>query len=176
MSTTTSRHAPLDEVAALARPVVAGVIWATLATVGPDGRPRTRNVHPVLRWDDPPTGWITSRPTALRRRHLAACPFVSLGYWSPAHDVVAVDCHAEWVDRNGLEVAWESIRAEPGPAGFDPATIWPDGPSSPTFAVIRLRAHRVRVSLALDAARGDPAAIWSVPSSGPATGAGTVRP
>jgi hypothetical protein len=46
----------LAEVAAVARPIVERVVWATIATVGPDGRPRTRLMHPVWWWDGPTSG------------------------------------------------------------------------------------------------------------------------
>ncbi|HJR25860.1 MAG TPA: hypothetical protein VJ804_10320 [Acidimicrobiales bacterium] len=55
---------------AAARPVIEAVVWCTMATVGPDGAPRTRLVHPIWDWDLG-IGWATSRGTPLRRRHLA---------------------------------------------------------------------------------------------------------
>lgn len=74
------------------------VVWCTLATVDRRGRPRSRLVHPI--WeptDDGLVGWFTSRPTPLRRAHLAANPSVSCSYWDPAHDVAVAECRAEWV-------------------------------------------------------------------------------
>jgi hypothetical protein len=54
------------------------VVWCNLATVDRRGRPRSRLVHPIWeRTGDGLTGWIASRPTPLRRAHLAATPFVS---------------------------------------------------------------------------------------------------
>ncbi len=164
MALTTTRRADLEEVVALARPVVEDVVWSTLASVGPDGRPRTRIVHPVLRWDGGPSGWITSRPSDLRRRHLRTSASVSLLWWSPAQDVVTVDGDADWLPDDERDAAWAAIAATPPPTGFDPATIWPEGPSSASFAVIALRARRIRVSLAADAGRGLPAAMWSAPA------------
>jgi hypothetical protein len=166
MALTSSATASLADVVGPAAQIATDVVWATLATVGPDGIPRTRVVHPVLRWVAPvPEGWVTSRPTALRRRHLAACPWVSLTWWSPAQDVLTVDCHAEWVPDAELAEVWTAIAATPEPVGFDPASIWPDGPRG-GFAAIALRAHRVRVALAADAAAGRPALLWSEPGSG----------
>jgi hypothetical protein len=163
MALTTSTPAALDQLSNEAERIASEVVWATMATVGPDGVPRTRVVHPVLRWDDAPHGWVTSRPTALRRRHLAASPWVSLTWWSPAQDVLTVDCHAAWVPDAELAGVWERIAATPEPVGFDPATIWPDGPGS-GFAAISLRAHRVRVAPASDAAAGRPARLWTEPA------------
>ena len=167
MSTSSSSAAEISELAA---PVVRDVVWATMATVGPDGRPRSRIVHPVLTWDDGPKGWITSRPTALRRRHLAATPWVSLSYWSPAHDCVHIDAAADWVPAEELASVWESIRSVPEPVGFDPASIWPDGPTSSSFAVIALRPHRIRVALATSMAAGAPAPLWTDPDMTATTG------
>ncbi|UDY34189.1 pyridoxamine 5'-phosphate oxidase family protein [Dermatobacter hominis] len=164
MALTTSSAATLDDVATHAERIAADVVWATMATVGPDGVPRTRVVHPVLRWDDgAPRGWVTSRPTALRRRHLSASPWVSLTWWSPAQDVLTVDCHAAWVADDEVVDVWDRIASTPEPVGFDPATIWPDGPGS-GFAAIALRAHRVRVAPVADAAAGRPALLWTEPA------------
>ncbi len=166
MSLTTSVAAPLSDVSDDAARIAADVVWATMATVGPDGAPRTRVVHPVLRWDDGvPHGWVTSRPTALRRRHLRASPLVSLTWWSPAQDVLTVDCRAAWVPDEQLEHVWDAIATTPEPVGFDPAAIWPEGPGS-GFAAIALHARRVRVAPAADAAQGRPALLWTDPAEG----------
>ena len=164
MALTTSVAAPLTDLIDQAARIAADVVWATMATVGPDGAPRTRVVHPVLQWDErPPQGWVTSRPTALRRRHLRTSPMVSLTWWSPAQDVLTVDCRAAWVFDEQLEQVWDAIAATPEPVGFDPATIWPDGAAS-GFAAIALHARRVRVAPAADAARGRPALLWTDPA------------
>ena len=55
-----------QEALAAARTVIEQIVWCTLATVGPDGAPRCRIVHPIWDWDTA-TGWITSRATPLRR-------------------------------------------------------------------------------------------------------------
>src|SRR5215207_2480631 len=80
------------------------VVWCTLATVDRRGRPRSRVVHPI--WEhggDSLFGWLTSRPTPLRRAHLAANPYVSCSYWDPAHDVAVAECRAEWVHDAGAK-------------------------------------------------------------------------
>ena len=62
--------------------------------------------------DDGLVGWLTSRPTPLRRAHLAANPHVSCSYWDPAHDVAVAECRAEWVtDPAAREHAWACFRA-----------------------------------------------------------------
>jgi hypothetical protein len=138
------------------------IVWGTLSTVGPDNRPRSRIVHPV--WDHataPPTGYVASRPTPLRQRHLAAHPYVSVAYWSPAHDALYLDADAGWVTApEGRRQAWDLMCRVPEPVGYDLSTIWPDGPGSADFAVIRLRPYRIRVAWAADLARGVRAPVW----------------
>ena len=132
-----------QEVADSVRSIVERTVWATLTTVGRDGRPRNRLVHPVWWWDGEGRGLVTSRATPLRVRHLAANPYVSCFYWAPHHDTVAIDATARWLPDEELVAAWESIAAVPEPVGFDPATIWPDGPSSSDFHVLEMRPHRI---------------------------------
>jgi hypothetical protein len=151
----------LAEVLAVARPIVEAVVFCTATTIGPDGRPRSRVVHPVWHWDDEPlVGLVTSRPTPLRRRHLGANPVMTCAYWSPAHHVATFDCDAAWVESGRLGEAWQRIAATPPPLGFDPATIWPDGPTSDDFAVVELRPYRVQAALAEEIAAKAPARQW----------------
>lgn len=163
MGLTNSRRTTLVEIAEPASRTAAEVVWATMATVAADGAPRTRVVHPVLRWDTSPVGWVTSRPSALRERHLGANPWVSLTWWSPAQDVLTVDASATWTAARQLADVWHTIAETPEPVGFDPATIFPDGPGA-GFAAIELRVVRVRVGLAADLATGGPALLWSADS------------
>lgn len=117
-------------------------------------------MHPVWDWDTG-TGWITSRATPLRHRHLSHQPAVSLSYWSPAHDVAYVDARTRWVPADERQQVWDRCKAEPEPMGFDPVTMFPDGPLSDGFAPIELVPFRVRSLAAADAAEGKPAALWS---------------
>lgn len=158
---THARTSTLEEIQSLAAPIVASIVWATATTVGPDRRPRSRIVHPVIDWTDPPEGWITSRPTPLKLRHLAAHPFLTLSYWSPAQDSVVLDCDATWVPPGELAEVWRRIREVPEPVGFDPSTIWPDGPGSADAAAIALRPHRIRVVTAASLALGEPQPLWT---------------
>jgi hypothetical protein len=152
-----SSQAPLQEVVDLARPIIERVIWATVATVGPDGRPRTRLMHPVWFWDDEaPVALVSARPTALKLAHLAAQPAVSCLYWDPRHDTVALDATAEWVAAGERSAAWARIAAVPEPVGFDPGIIWPGGSGSDDCAFLRLTAHRLVVAPA-----GAPARRWT---------------
>ncbi|MEO1057028.1 MAG: pyridoxamine 5'-phosphate oxidase family protein [Actinomycetota bacterium] len=135
---------PLASVEAVARPIVERVVWAAIATVGPDGQPRTRLMHPVWFWDtDVPTALVSARPTPLKIRHLATQPVVSCHYWDPAHDTVAIDAAARWVPSDERQAAWERVKSVPEPVGFDPAMIWPDGSESDDCAFLSLVAHRI---------------------------------
>ena len=138
------------------------VVWCTLATVDRRGRPRSRLVHPI--WEHTEAGlvgWVTSRPTPLRRAHLAANPFVSCSYWDAAHDVAVAECRAEWItDPATREHAWASFRAAPPPLGHDPASIWPRGLEDPDAGVLRLEPWRLRAAAAATLAAGEPAQVW----------------
>ena len=60
------------------------IVWCTVATVDAKGRPRSRVLHPIWRWDgDRLEGWVATGPTPTKRAHLDASPFVSCNYWSP---------------------------------------------------------------------------------------------
>lgn len=134
-----------------ARPHVERIVFATVATVGPDGSPRTRVMHPVWFWDGgeegrSPTALVSARPTPLKRAHVAHQPIVSCSYWDPEHATVTIEATAAWVADDERAEVWERIRAVPAPIGFDPSMIWPDGPSSIGCAFLRLEAHRIRVT------------------------------
>jgi hypothetical protein len=137
------------------------VVWCTMATVDRRNRPRSRIVHPV--WeigDGAMRGFVGTRPTVLKRAHLAHAPYVSCTYWDPAHDVAVAECAARWLDEAEREDAWGRIARAPAPAGYDPATIWPDGPQSADFAVLALDPWRVSAATAAALARGERAAVW----------------
>ena len=47
------------------------IVWASVATVGPDERPRSRVLHPIWEWDgERLTGWVATGPTPLKVEHL----------------------------------------------------------------------------------------------------------
>jgi len=141
--------APLTEVAPAFVGIAHRIVWATVATTGADGRPRTRILHPIWEWDGTSlVGWIATGPTAVKRAALAHSPYVSLTYWDPTHDVATADCRASWVlDDAGREEVWNRFARTPPPVGYDPAIIppWRDGPRSAAFAGIRLEPDRLRV-------------------------------
>lgn len=125
------------------------IVWATVATVGTDGRPRTRILHPFWQWDgEALVGLIATGPTPLKQAHLERSPFVSVNYWNPDQDTASADCSAEWIlDEAGKAEVWRTFAEAPAPVGYDPAIVpvWADGPSSPAFAGLRLAPYRLRV-------------------------------
>jgi Pyridoxamine 5'-phosphate oxidase len=125
------------------------IVWATVATVDPQNRPRTRILHPVWEWDGTRlTGWIATGPTPVKVAHLEHTPNVSLTYWDPSHDTCTAECSAEWVDDDGKVEVWERFENAPSPVGYDPGIVqaWAGGPTSPAFAALRLAPWRLRVS------------------------------
>jgi hypothetical protein len=143
------RVTALDEIAPAFRDMAHRIVWASVATVDPDGRPRTRILHPIWEWDGHDLiGWIATVPTPLKRAHLEAHPEISVSYWAPSHDTCSADCHAQWyLDDDTRKLVWDKFAHGPEPVGYDPAIIptWRDGPTSPTFAALRLTPYRLRV-------------------------------
>ena len=124
------------------------IVWATVATVDPRGRPRSRVLHPIWQWDGQRlTGWIATSPTPAKRAHLAAHPFASVNYWSPAHDTCVAECRADLLyDDHTRITVWNMFRDGPEPVGYNPAIVptWPE-PTAEAFAVMRLEPWRLRV-------------------------------
>ena len=119
------------------------IVWCTAASVDSRGRPRSRILHPIWeRGEEGLVGWIGTSPTPIKRRHLAASPFLSLTYWHPNQDTCVAECRASWcLDLETRERVWEAFKTAPPPVGYDPGIIpvW-EGPSSESFAVLRLGA------------------------------------
>lgn len=141
------------------------IVWATVATVDPQGRPRGRILHPIWEWDGSSlVGWVATMPTARKRADLAASPFVSVTYWNPAHDTCTAECHAQLLDDDDTRRAvWDRFANAPEPVGYDPRIIpqW-TSPDVPEFAALRLEPWLLRVmpgSVLLEG-RGDVLA-WS---------------
>ena len=140
---------PLDRIAPAFVDMAHSIVWASVATIGPDERPRTRILHPIWAWDGAAlTGWIATVPTPLKRAHIATHPDASLSYWSTNHDTCSADCAVDWVfDDEARAAVWDRLVNGPAPVGYDPAIIpqWAGGPTSPDFAAWRLTPHRLRV-------------------------------
>jgi hypothetical protein len=125
------------------------IVWANVATVDTKGRPRTRVLHPLWQWDGTElTAVIATSPNSVKRAHLDATPFVSVGYWAANQDTCNADCAAEWIlDDAGRQAVWDAFVSAPEPVGYDPTIIpqWADGPQSPEFAGLRLTPWRLRL-------------------------------
>lgn len=135
-----------DRVVESARRIVERIVWCSVATVSPLGVPRTRLLHPVWFWEEHvPLALVATRPTPVKVRHLETNAGVSCFYWDPAQDTVAIDAVARWVEPAERERAWRRISQVDTPVGFDPATVWPDGPASSDCAFLHLDAHRIIV-------------------------------
>lgn len=124
------------------------IVWASVATVDTQGRPRSRILHPIWQWDGHRlVGWIATSPSPTKRAHLAAHPYASVNYWSPAHDTCVAECRAALVYDDATRVmVWNLFRHGPEPVGYDPAIVpsWP-GPTADAFAALRLEPWRLRV-------------------------------
>lgn len=124
------------------------IVWCTVATVEPSGRPRTRILHPIWEFDDGRlTGWIATTPQSLKATHLDHQPVVSLTYWDPTQDTCTADCVTAWeVDDEARRAGWDRFANGPEPVGYDPRLIpaWTD-PEAEAFGILRLDPFRLRV-------------------------------
>jgi len=124
------------------------IVWGSVATVDKNGRPRSRILHPIWQWDgEKLVGWIATAPTAVKRAHLAANPYVSVSYWTPTHDTSVAECRATWAfDDDTRIMLWNLFANAPEPVGYDPSIVpaW-TSPTVDTFAALRLEPWRLRV-------------------------------
>ena len=147
---------PLDEFVAIAHRIV----WATVATVDRSSRPRSRVLHPLwVREGETLRGWVITRPTPLKRAHLAHSPYASCTYWDAAHDTAVAECAATWEhDPDARAEVWRRFGEAPEPLGYDFAQIFPDGPRSPGAGFLRLDPWRIRTQRV---AAGAAPLVWS---------------
>jgi hypothetical protein len=124
------------------------IVWCSIATVDSKGRPRSRIVHPIWQWEGAQlTGWVATRPTPVKRAHIAKSPYLSANYWAPTHDTCVADCHVSWANDDATRAqVWDIFLHGPAPVGYDPRIVpgW-DSPAAEAFAVLRLDPWRVRV-------------------------------
>ncbi|MFE9581667.1 pyridoxamine 5'-phosphate oxidase family protein [Nocardia sp. NPDC006044] len=141
------------------------IVWCTVSTTDPAGRPRSRVLHPLWEWDGQElTGWIVTGRTPAKQAHLAHSPYASCNYWAPSHDTCTAECAAEWVDDVPTKTrVWELFTNTPAPLGYDPGAIgvpgW-TGPESPHVSVLRLRPWRLRVMPGENIQKGFKAMSW----------------
>lgn len=124
------------------------IVWCSAATVGVDGTPRTRILHPIWEWaGDELVGWIATGRTPVKADALAVNPTMSLSYWTTSHDTCSADCRVRWADDDVTRHrTWHLFANAPSPVGYDPRHIpgW-DSPDVDRFAVLRLTPYRLRV-------------------------------
>lgn len=139
---------PLTAVAPAFVEMAHRIVWCSVATVDGQGRPRSRILHPIWRWDgEQLIGWIGTGPTPTKRAHLEAHPYMSLNYWTPSQDTCVAECRAALVfDDEARTMVWNLFKHAPSPVGYDPAIVpsW-DEPTTPSFAAIRLEPWRLHV-------------------------------
>jgi hypothetical protein len=141
------------------------IVWATVASVDRLGRPRSRILHPIWTFDGQAlTGWIGTRPTPLKRSHLAHSPYLSCNYWTPSHDTCVAECRAELLEDDASRTyVWDLFKNAPAPVGYDPSIVpgW-DTATASAFAVVRLAPWRIRVvpGTTLSGQGGEPR-VWS---------------
>ncbi|TCP49332.1 general stress protein 26 [Tamaricihabitans halophyticus] len=145
-------EAPLATVAEAFTEMANRMVYATLATVDGNGRPRSRMVHSLWQWNgEQLTGWVGSMVTPMKRAHLARNPYVSCNFWDGAevYDTCVAECRAELLlDEESKRAGWELFKNTPEPLGYDPGAVhpdWQDGPSSPAWGVLRLEPWFLRV-------------------------------
>jgi hypothetical protein len=138
----------LSEIAPAFVQMAHGIVWCTAATVDQQGRPRSRVLHPMWQWDgERLTGWIATSPTATKRAHLAASPYMSINYWSPSHETCVAECKAEWIlDDAGRTGVWNLFLNAPPPVGYNPTIVpaW-TSPTCDAFAGLKLHPWRLRI-------------------------------
>jgi hypothetical protein len=112
------------------------IVWCTVATVDRLGRPRSRVLHPY--WEQTEeglTGWITTRPTPLKRAHLEHSPYLSCSYWDATQDAVVAECCAGWAeDLDEKEHAWGCSAPCPSRSGTTPTRSGRQARPTPTPA------------------------------------------
>lgn len=146
------------------------IVWASVATVAPDGAPRSRILHPFWVWDGSTlVGWVGTANAGVKGRDLAGNPMVSVSYWAPNHDTCTADCRATFVSDGATRAwLWDALKTAPPPLGFDPAMIpgW-DDPTSAGFQALRFDPVRLRVFPGTVLLRGEGEVLtWHTPHTG----------
>ena len=128
-------------------------------STAPIARARASCTPIWLRDGDRITGWVITRPTALKRAHLRHSPHAAVSYWDPAHDVAVAECAADWCDDadTGARV-WQAFLDAPAPLGYDFAQIFPAGPHSVGAGFLRLDPWRIRTQRVV---AGDAPLVWT---------------
>ena len=155
-----------EDIAAELTKRVNRIVWCTVATQRPDGRLRSRILHPI--WEGP-RAWIATGRHSPKATDLAANPYASLSYWDPAHEQVYAECNCGWEEsRAEKERIWELFAKAPPPMGYDLGLFWPNGPTDPGYGLLELRPWRIELSSLADLIEERPARVWQPGQAGPA--------
>lgn len=123
------------------------MVWCDMATVGPDGRPQTRIVHPV--WEGN-TAWMTSLRFGPKADDIDRNPYVSLAYVADPMKPAYAECIASWVDDRDERIEiWKRIAALPEPLGYATETMF-GSYDFPNLTMLRLKPWKVRLTVAGD--------------------------
>lgn len=113
------------------------------ATIDSRNRPRTRVLHPL--WEGA-IGWVTTRRSSPKVKHLAGNPHLSLACIVDAFRPIYVECMAQWVgDLEERRRIWDVLRAMPPPFGFEPAETWGDI-ADPENGLLKLAPWRIEIN------------------------------
>ena len=91
------------------------IVWCSVATVDPNGRPRSRVLHPIWEWDGTQlTGWIATGKTPIKLADINQTAHASCNYWTPTQDTCVADCEATWVeDAATKHHVWDALANGP---------------------------------------------------------------
>lgn len=162
MTATGAAAQPFSTISRDVSAIVSDIRYATMTTVDRLGRPRARVLIAVWEFDGTdPVGWLGTYPTPVKVTHLASNPHVTLSYWSPRQDVVALDCVARWADDDVTRSRVFSMYRNGSPAGvgYEPTQFW-QGPDDPQFRVLRLEPWRIQVLRGRELSAGVPPRTW----------------
>jgi len=113
------------------------------ATIDSHNRPRSRVLHP---WWEGATGWVTTRRSSPKVKHLAANPHLSLAYIVDPFRPIYLECTAEWNgDLDERRRIWDELRNMPAPFGFEPADTWGDI-ADPENGLLKLTPWRIELN------------------------------
>ena len=136
------------------------IVWCSVATVDRAGRPRNRILHPI--WEGK-TGWIATGRHSLKAQHLAKNPHVSLLYWDPMQQNVAIEATAEWADEpDDRRRIWELYKSTPPPLGYDIGDFFPGGPDGGDWGLLKITPWRIELGGMADPPAGLPfRRVWT---------------
>lgn len=118
-------------------------VWCNGATVDTHNRPRSRVLHPM--WEGA-IGWVTTRRSSPKVKHLAGNPHLSLAYIADALRPIYVECVTVWVgDLEERRRIWGVLKHMPAPMGFDPADTWGDI-DDPENGLLKLTPWRIELN------------------------------